>query len=253
MKLIKPYYQILTPINGEEILKQIELAARTCYQSEGKIEFDYDTFYGEWFNRSFPDDPIEVCIDAKSAKKLIPKLITNHHEAMLEFGGMITVRFVVDRGVTHELVRHRIASFAQESTRYCNYSKDEHLTFIMPPFLTEITEGEYKVIWEGDKPTIFYDNIIISISTHHWLFTMARAEKYYNEMIDEKLSPQYARSILPNSLKSEINISANIREWRHIFKLRTAKTAHPQMREVMCPLLDEFKSKIPILFDDINY
>lgn len=256
MKLIKPYYKILTPINGEEILKQIELAARTCYQSEGKIKFDYDTFYGEWFNRNFPDDPIEVTINAISAKKLIPKLIANHHEAMLEFGGMITVRFVVDRGVTHELVRHRLASFAQESTRYCNY-KDKDIEFIIPNWLNieestlsiNITTGGFVKLIETSWNNVKYQEDIDA-----YLRILNSSEVNYNYLINCcNWTPQQARSVLPNSLKSEINVSANIREWRHILKLRTAKTAHPQMREVMCPLLDEFKSKIPILFDDINY
>ena len=231
MKLIKPYYQILTPINREEILKQIELAARTCYQSEGKIE------YAEAVNGT----SITPTFYASSARKLIPKLISNHHEAMLEFGGMITVRFVVDRGVTHELVRHRLCSFAQESTRYCNYGNDE-LIFIIPNWISDIN----KAICNDRSAACWYD-------------TMQRAENNYKYLVNggggeaEVWTPQQARSILPNSLKSEINISANIREWRHILHLRTAKTAHPQIREVMCPLLDEFKSKIPILFDDINY
>ena len=238
MKLIKPYYQILTPINGEEILKQIELAARTCYQSEGNIE-DYI--------EDFVDENTGELVSIRrqpSARKLIPKLIANHHEAMLEFGGMITVRFVVDRGVTHELVRHRLCSFAQESTRYCNYGKDEHITFIIPNWFSTIDEGTYVTRYSIN----FIDSEAI------WFNTMLDSEYSYNYLIKEgKYTPQQARSVLPNSLKSEINVSANIREWRHILKLRTVKTAHPQMREVMIPLLHEFQSKIPILFDDIKY
>jgi len=232
MKLIKPYYQILTPIDGEEILKQIELAARTCYQSEDKIE--YKIYNSESFDR-FDMEPSRGFEIAESARKLIPKLIANHHEAMLEFGGMITVRFVVDRGVTHELVRHRMASFAQESTRYCNY-KNKDIEFIIPNWIKD-------------------NDLITDRAAVAWERAMQRAEDSYNFLLSDECdwTPQQARSVLPNSLKSEINISANIREWRHIFKLRTAKTAHPQMREVMCPLLDEFKNKIPILFDDINY
>src|SRR5574343_818733 len=116
MKLIRASYEIITPINGEEILKQIELAARTCYKSEDKIEYTMNTHGSPPFI-------------ANSARVLIPKLIKNGHDAMLEFGGNITVKFICDRGVSHELVRHRIASFAQESTRYCNYGKDEQIQF----------------------------------------------------------------------------------------------------------------------------
>lgn len=229
MKLIKPSYEILTPINGEEILKTIELAARTCYQSEGKIEYD----------PIIPFDSSSICgFIAKSARVLIPKLIDRGHEAMLEFGGMITVRFIVDRGVSHELVRHRVASFAQESTRYCNYGKngkESDITFIQPCFWQNAPENDKHCENHGILEMV-----------------LLQCESAYLKLIENGASPQEARCVLPNLLKTEINISANIREWRHIFKLRTAKAAHPQMREVMCPLLDEFKSKIPILFDDIN-
>lgn len=162
---------------------------------------------------------------------------------MLEFGGMITVKFICDRGVSHELVRHRVASFAQESTRYCNYGKDEHITFIIPCWITEIEEDVY----------IFGDNNCDDIPNKIWFAQMLENESNYNHLIKLGWSPQQARSVLPNSLKTEVNVSANIREWRHILKLRTATAAHPQMRELMCPLLDEFKSRIPILFDDITY
>ena len=246
MKLIKASYQILTPINGEEILKAIELAARTCYQSEGKIEYEYADEYDlpdQYGGRNKIGEYIKT---AKSARTLIPKLMNLNHEAMLEFGGMITVKFIVDRGVTHELVRHRMCSFAQESTRYCNYGKDEHITFIIPSWLQDKCKEREISRYEWRKS---FDN-----EHDDWEQAMLMGEEGYNHMIKvNNWTPQQARSVLPNSLKSEINISANIREWRHIFKLRTTKAAHPQMREVMCPLLDEFKNKIPILFDDINY
>ena len=232
MKLIRASYEILTPINGEEILKQVELAARTCYKSKDKIEYHKEQIFGK----------IEEF--ATSAKVLIPKLIQRGHEAMLEFGGNITVKFICDRGVSHELVRHRLASFAQESTRYCNYSKDEHIQFIIPNNLK----------WqEGICTKNTYSYINLGHDGHNtWLNAMLDAEERYNILIKKGQSPQQARSVLPNSLKTEINVSANIREWRHIFKLRTSKAAHPDMRALMCPLLDEFKQKIPIVFDDIT-
>jgi len=255
MKLIKPNYKIITPINGEEILKNIELAARDCYQSDGKIE------YGDNIKPTNGIGTEWIANYAKSARVLIPKLMNLNHEAMLEFGGMIHVRFIVDRGVSHELVRHRVASFAQESTRYCNYGKDEHIQFIIPSWLA-LPEGNYSYngvddlygvedgksyykVTDGREP--------LDANAHRFLYTIETCESSYNELLKQGWTPQQARSVLPNSLKTTINISCNIREWRHIFKLRTAKAAHPQMREVMCPLLDEFKSKIPILFDDINY
>jgi thymidylate synthase (FAD) len=256
MKLIKASTKILTPINGEEILKQIELAARTCYQSEGNITYGVVTKLHDQTitfksltkavqNTVFTKDNNLV---ATSARILIPKLMNLNHEAMLEFGGMITVRFIVDRGISHELVRHRIASFAQESTRYCNYGKDEHISFIIPCFCSTITEGIYEDTTDSTPSWAQ-----INGSNYMWYTHMLDSESTYNLLLKQNWTPQQARSVLPNSLKTEINVSANIREWRHIFKLRTAKTAHPQMREVMQPLLDEFKSLIPILFDDINY
>ncbi len=208
MKLIKPYYEILTPINGEDILKTIENTARTCYKSEDKITED-------------------------SAKKMIKNLIANGHEAMIEFFD-ITVKFVCDRGVSHELVRHRIASFAQESTRYCNYSKDKfdnQLTFILPPWVEENNEQ--------------------NLSSKTFLVGIKRAEHYYLSLLELGWQPQQARAVLPNSLKTEIVVKMNLREWRHFFKLRCAKAAHPQMRELTIPLLKELQSKIPIIFDNI--
>ena len=239
MRLIKASYKIMTPINGEEILKQIELAARTCYRSEGKIEYEpYRDITGEvqeWMG----DDII-----TKSAKVLIPKLISRGHFAMLEFGGMITVRFIVDRGVSHELVRHRLASFAQESTRYCNY-EGKHMEFIIPCWLN-IKEGVIEYPFYSYK----YENPVII----DYLDTLHYCEETYNNLIgNHNWSPQQARSVLPNSLKTEINMSCNIREWREVFTQRCSNSAHPQMQEVMRPLLAEFQQKIPILFDDINY
>lgn len=221
MKLIKPSFEILTPIDGEEILKSIEKVARTCYKSEDKIA-------------------------PGSAEKLVKILVTRGHEAMLEFAD-ITVKFTCDRGVSHELVRHRLTSFAQESTRYCNYGKDAHMQFIIPSFTTleEQTLTPYDLTNQEITDLPANERI--------WLGTMSYAEVQYNNLIKSGWSPQEARSVLPNSLKTEINMKASIREWRHVFKLRCAPAAHPQMRELMIPLLHEFKKQIPIIFDDITY
>lgn len=208
MKLIKPYTEILTPINGEEILKTIEKIARTCYKSEEKITKD-------------------------SAIILVKNLIVNGHEAMIEFFD-ITVKFVCDRGISHEIVRHRIASFAQESTRYVNYSKGIYkgnLTYILPNWITIHSVDHASRIWKRQ---------------------VELSEKAYLALIELGWSPQQARSVLPNSLKTEINVKMNLREWRHFFKLRCSPKAHPQMGELTIPLLKEFQSKIPIIFDDIK-
>jgi thymidylate synthase (FAD) len=226
MKLIKPYTEILTPINGLEILQTIEKVARTCYKSEDKIT-------------------------EGSAEKMIQMLISRGHEAMIEFFD-ITVKFVCDRGVSHELVRHRIASFAQESTRYCNYSNskfEEQITYIIPFWLYDNDLLINKRIDKSNYHT-FVHNESNELS---YLWALLECEQRYLQLISGGWQPQQARSVLPNSLKTEINIKMNLREWRHFFKLRTALAAHPQMRELTIPLLKELQSKIPIIFDDIKY
>ena len=206
MKIINASYHIETPIDGAEILKRIEKAGRTCYKSEDRIT----------------DESPEI---------FVRMLMERGHESVLEHES-ITVRFVCDRGVSHETVRHRIASFSQESTRYCNYSGNRfgnQITFIKPCFLEEGTDG-YKL----------------------WKQAMFIAEKEYFALLNWGCTPQEARSVLPHSIKTEIVMTANLREWRHFLKLRTAKAAHPQMRELTVPLLEELQRQIPVVFDDIK-
>lgn len=206
MKIINASYSIETPIDGAEILKRIEKAGRTCYKSEDRIT-------------------------EESAENFVRKLIERGHESVLEHES-VTVRFICDRGISHEIVRHRLASFSQESTRYCNYSGDKfgsELTFIKPCFLKEGT-SEFG----------------------SWIMAMNFSEFAYFDMLVEGCTPQEARSVLPNSTKTEIIMTANLREWRHFLKLRTAKAAHPQMRELTVPLLYELQQRIPVVFDDIK-
>lgn len=206
MKAIEPYYTIESEIDNLSILKFIERVGRTCYKSEDKITNE-------------------------SAIKFVQNIMNRKHEAIIEHVGL-TVRFICDRGVTHEIVRHRLFSYAQESTRYCNYSQDKfdnQLSFIKPLF------------WENND--LMYSN---------WVHSMEVAEVTYLSMIKAGASPQEARSILPNSLKTEIVVTGNLREWRHFLKLRTDKSAHPQMRQLTIPLLKELQSKIPVIFDDIQ-
>ena len=242
MKLIKPSYTITTPIDGEQILKQIEVAARTCYKSEGRIEHGEN---GE----------------AISARKLIKGvLLSKGHEAMLEFGGMISVKFTCDRGVSHELVRHRIASFAQESTRYVDYSDEQKngadIQFILPPWVDEIQLGIHdskliaKQFAEIPEEQEFTDKDYNELV---FLNAMATAEISYQSLLKRGWKPQEARAVLPNSLKTEINMACNLREWRHFFKLRCSTAAHPQMVQLTKPLLAEFKQQIPIIFDDLIF
>ncbi len=203
MRIISPSFKVVTDLNREEILRKIELAGRISHKSEEKISED-------------------------SAAKFVKHLLKIGHESVLEHVN-ISVIIICDRGVSHELVRHRLASYTQESTRYCDYAKKGEIAVIKPVFLTEGTE-EYRV----------------------WKTAMELIEKSYFHLRDLGLKPEEARSVLPNSLKTEIFVTANIREWRHIFELRCNAAAHPQMREIMMPLLQLFQQKLTPLFDDFN-
>ncbi len=222
MNKIKASYEILTLISegGIKELQHIEKIGRVCYKSE-----DYITEDGE------------------SARKFVAMLIRNGHEAMIEHS-FLSVKFTVDRGVSHELVRHRIASFAQESTRYCNYAKDK--------FGAECAFIDL-------EPGIMLDNKMkkmsgeeIALVMAEWTSAMEDAERHYMRLLELGATPQIARAVLPNSTKTEITVSANYREWRNFFKLRVPADVHPQMREVTIPLLKELKGMIPVIFDDIE-
>jgi thymidylate synthase (FAD) len=191
-------------IDGAAILKKIERCGRVAYKSEDKIT-------------------------EGSAEKFVRMIIKSGHESVIEHVSL-TVKFICDRGVTHELVRHRICAFTQESTRYCNYSKNG-LTVILPYF------------WQGEAQLEQWNT---------WMVTTQAAEMAYDKLIHLGATPQEARSVLPNSTKTEIVVTANLREWRHILKLRCAPAAHPQMRQLMIPLLKELKGFVPVIFDDIE-
>lgn len=169
-------------------------------------------------------------------------LIHAHHEAMIEHS-VLSVMFTVDRGVSHEMVRHRIASFAQESTRYVNYSKDKYGSEIN---VIDLAPGIALDRRMQDMPAETIEAIL-----NEWEQAMLDAEKHYMKMIELGATAQIARSVLPNSTKTNITITANYREWRNYFRLRTASDAHPQIREVSVALLNELKERIPVIFDDI--
>lgn len=211
MKIVRADFIIEDDFNGEVLLKKIEKAGRTCYKSEEKITSD-------------------------SAKDFVKRILASGHESVIEHE-KLTVRVICDRGVTHEIVRHRIASYSQESTRYCNYSKNS--------FGNEISVIE-PCFWQSDSQE---DKQKLAA----WKQAMEEAEKAYMKLIELGATAQEARSVLPNSLKTEIVMTMNLREWRHFFRLRTSNAAHPQMREIARPMLDDFKKRIPVIFDDINY
>ena len=207
MKIIKPSFEIINMTGGSplELLKVIEQAGRVCYKSEDKITTD-------------------------SHEKFIKSILSRGHEAVIEHG-VITCKIICDRGVTHEIVRHRLASYCQESTRYCNYSNDSfgnQITVIEPCYL--------------EKDSKAY---------RRWQVACDTAESAYFDMLLDGCTPQEARAVLPNSLKTEIVMTMNIREWRHFFRLRCAKAAHPQMREVAQMGLKQMYEILPIMFDDI--
>ena len=213
MNILKAGFEILTPISegGIDELKHIEKIGRVCYKSEGNITED-----------------------GESAKKFVKMLINRDHTAMIEHSSL-SIKFIVDRGVSHELVRHRIASFAQESTRYVNYSLDK--------FGNEINVIDIRDGINLDNKMKNMDANTIELIINEWLLAMEDAEKHYMKMIELGATPQIARSVLPNSTKTEITVTANYREWRNFFKLRVPSTAHPSMREVTIPLLKELQHR----------
>ncbi len=218
MILVKPSHEILNYTKGT--LGLIELAGRTCYKSEDKIT-------------------------DSSARKFVETVTRRGHHSVIEHA-VVTVRIICDRGVTHEIVRHRLASYSQESTRYCNYKGG--VTFVIPPWIDFLSS---KMVMKKDQ---IIGHCLDYSPTAAWLDCMLSCERIYTELIDGGgWSPQQARSVLPNSLKTEIIITANVREWRHIFTLRCRKASHPQMNEVMRPLHQEMKILIPVIFDDIEY
>jgi len=209
MRIIDPSYEFVTPMDKESgmtILKRIELIGRTCYKSEDKITDD-------------------------SAVKFVKMLIDRDHTAMIEHCSF-SVRFIASRGFHNEMVRHRIASYAAESTRYCLYSKEQfgnELTVIKPIFFKEGSEE-----WEI------------------WYKACEQAEMAYKRLtIDLKRQAQEARSVLPLSTKNDCVMTANLRSWRNFFKLRSSPTAHPEMQQLVVPLLKECKELIPVIFDDL--
>ena len=202
MRIVKPSVALLwiTP-NAEQ---EIERAGRTCYKSEDRIT-------------------------DQSAARFVRRVVERGHDSVIEHG-VASMRIVCDRGITHEIVRHRLASYSQESTRYCNYNTKKHgyeLTFIEPPGFT-------------------------SENRMDWRQACRMAEEVYSRLVGNGCAPEIARSVLPNCLKTEIVVTANFREWRHIIRLRTSPAAHPQIREVIDMARDILVAECPTVFDDLK-
>lgn len=212
MIIQKPAVEVLSTESYEDMLRRVERIGRVCYKSEDRIE-------------------------EGSAEKFIRGIIRRGHESVIEHGS-ITVKFICDRGVTHEIVRHRIASYSQESTRYCNYVKEKFGSQITCIDLA--TGFRYDLSCETDRKKY-----------EVWQRAMENAERSYFQMIELGATPQEARSVLPNSLKTELVATMDLREWRHFFRLRTDPAAHPQCREVACMLLERFARDYPVFFEDL--
>ena len=201
MKIINPSVELMGNHDGQYVLKHIEACGRTCYQSEPK---------------------------EGGTERFIRSLIRRGHESVLEHYSF-TMRFVCDRGVSHEIVRHRLASYSQESTRYCCYEDDKfgrEITVIRP---IGLSNNQYS----------------------YWGRAMIEAEYHYMDILKDGGTPEMARSVLPNSLKTTLDMTANLREWRHFFKLRCDKASHPQMRQVAIMALKLAYESFPVFFDDL--
>lgn len=204
--------EVLSAERYEDMLRRVERIGRVCYKSEDRIQ-------------------------EGSAEAFIRGILRRGHESVIEHGS-ITVKFICDRGVTHEIVRHRIASYSQESTRYCNYVKEKFGSQITCIDLA--TGFRYDLSDETDRKKY-----------EVWQRAMENAERSYFQMIELGATPQEARSVLPNSLKTELVATMNLREWRHFFRLRTDAAAHPQCREVAQMLLERFAKDYPVFFADL--
>ena len=215
MKVIKSNVEIITPIT-DDLLKIIEVAGRTCYKSEDRITED-------------------------SAESFVSRMINANHGAMLEHA-YVSLRITCDRGVSHEIVRHRVASYAQESTRYCNYSKEKfgnQITYIDPVHGFMLENKTYSM-----------EQLDAIMTT--WMNACEDAERHYLRLIELGCTPQMARGVLNNATKTEVFVTMNIREWRHFISLRSSPAAHPQMREIAQEVLRIFREKLPVVVSDIG-
>lgn len=204
VKIIKSSFEILTPIDADFVLRHIERCGRTCYQSFDKA-------------------------DETSHIRFLKHIVSRHHESVIEHFS-VSVKFVMDRAIANELVRHRVSSFSQESTRYCCYANDK--------FGNEITVIKPVMLEEG------------SDAYQTWKDGVAQIEKSYLKMLEQGAKPETARALLPCCLKAEIVMSANLREWKHVFSMRCSDAAHPDIRFLMRDLKKEFQKNIPIIFDE---
>lgn len=219
MKIVKPECTLLTEVDENTVLSLLETAGRTCYQSLDRRKDG-------------------------SAQKLVSAILSSGHESVIEHFN-ISVLITCDRGVSHEIVRHRLASYSQESTRYCNYDRDK--------FGHQITYIDISGGIELDRTMAGLSDQQTAQIMEEWMSACEDAQKHYMKLLELGASAQIARSVLNNSTKTSIVMTMNLRSWRHFFLLRCAHDAHPQMRELALPMLALFKKKLPAIFEDIPY
>lgn len=204
MKIVNQGIEVLTKTPYEDAVRLVEEAGRTCYKSDSKGTVE-------------------------GAEKFVRGIIKRGHESVIEHF-TITVKVITDRGTTHQIVRHRLASYSQESTRYCNYSKDKfgnEITVIKPNF---------------DEDSLNYKN---------WKSCCEDSEIAYLHLLGDGATPEQARAVLPTCLKTELVMTMNAREWRHFLKMRLDKAAQKEIRDLAQMILDQFKEKYPVFFEDM--
>jgi thymidylate synthase (FAD) len=222
MKVIKQSWVFEEEVETDKILKKLEMAGRTCWKSEDKCTLT-------------------------SAPTFVKGILTKNHESVIEHHS-ISVRIITNRAITHEIVRHRLASYSQESTRYANYSRDKfgnEITVILPLWFYDVADKSFVDVSGSPELTAKLEQYNI------WLESIESSQKAYLQLLGMGQMAQEARGVLPNDLKTEIVVTMNLRSWRHFFRLRTDKAAHPQIRELASSMLIEFKAKLPVIFEGI--
>lgn len=220
MKFVPQRFEILDCPDGDEILKKIERAGRTCYKSEERITTD-------------------------SAVGFVRGLVRRGHLSVIEHVN-VSVKIVCNRGTSHQIVRHRLAAYSQESSYYCNYGGTE-IQFIRPAWMTEDAWPLDETIRE-DSPRLAN---AVDVCEAVFVRSCLDAEKAYNGLLLGGWNTQQAREVLPNAVKTELIMTANLREWRHVFRMRCAMEDHVQIRVLMRSGLRAMSKRVPVLFDDL--
>ncbi len=237
MKIVQPYAKIMEPDLLAGSLSRIEYAARVSHRSEENA--------------------------SDSPEKFIRAVVLQHGDWSVTEHVSASVEFLVDRGITHEIVRHRLAAYTQESTRFVNYAKKMPPTFIYPivetkcPYCSSgIEPSAMRIATDGGSRWYHHpggEQVGLAVCQYDgdWLDSIDTVERKYKNLLEKGWRPQEARSVFPNALSSKIIVTYNLRVWRHFFLMRTSKEAHPQMRQVVIPLLAEFQRLVPVLYEDI--